>query len=552
MMGCGVWAMHFVGMLAFQLCTQVDYNASLTVASAVPGIAACGVAATLLARPRLSNRQLCSGGVLIAAGIGSMHYTGMAAMVMSAQLKYDPVLFALSIVLSVLLAMLALWVRFRLQQFYLLSVPQLNIISGAVLGLAVAAMHYIGMAAARFVAPADFNPVTEVSLSDTLVLVITFVVLALGTLAFTVGGMLRYKSIAIEAQSTVAHYQQILQHAPVALLQVNAHGLITSANPAAEQLLRRQPAALAGRSVTDFIPAQIVQTFSSASRPLLLTPRDLQQNAGTKQPTEHAGFDLQAELTVVPLADVDGDLFAIYLLDLKHSIQQQDTIASLKQQLSRTDESAELFLDQIGRDIDQPLEDILQLCNRLLALQLGDAAVAKVTALQDHAVEIEEIHRNAMDLVKFNSGKEVAVYSTFSVRQLLDDIQATAGRHQVKCRLETDDVEMLADLELRADYDILRRVLLNLLRYIQRQQRYSDNIHVRVVTQNKMLQLSLYSGDTSVSSSRSAGTIPADACPGLALCSQMLRHIGGELLVMKYGSARVVTEGVMLVVQFPI
>lgn len=49
-------------------------------------------------------------------GIGAMHYTGMAAMIMDGSMSYDPLLFALSIVVAHVLATLSLYVKFVLAQ----------------------------------------------------------------------------------------------------------------------------------------------------------------------------------------------------------------------------------------------------------------------------------------------------------------------------------------------------------------------------------------------------------------------------------------------------
>lgn len=114
-LGSGVWAMHFIGMLAFNLCTPVSYDPATTLLSMLPSIAASTVALSLLSRHRIGLRSLLVGGVLVGTGIGAMHYTGMAAMRSALQLHYDPWMFGLSIVVAVALATLALWVRFGLQ-----------------------------------------------------------------------------------------------------------------------------------------------------------------------------------------------------------------------------------------------------------------------------------------------------------------------------------------------------------------------------------------------------------------------------------------------------
>ena len=49
-LGCGVWAMHFIGMLAFRLCTQVSYDTGLTTLSVLPSMGASWIALRLLSQ----------------------------------------------------------------------------------------------------------------------------------------------------------------------------------------------------------------------------------------------------------------------------------------------------------------------------------------------------------------------------------------------------------------------------------------------------------------------------------------------------------------------
>ena len=153
--------MHFLGMLAFELCAAVRYDLGITLLSMLPSLAASWVALSLLARRDLSLTQLCVGGVLVGAGIGAMHYSGMAAMQMAPLLRYDPWMFALSIIVAVALAILALWVRFGLEGR--LPTTWALLLSALVMGLAISGMHYTGMAAARFVG----TPESQVPVSYT-------------------------------------------------------------------------------------------------------------------------------------------------------------------------------------------------------------------------------------------------------------------------------------------------------------------------------------------------------------------------------------------------
>ena len=71
-----------------------------------------------------------------------MHYTGMAAMQMDLALRYDPAVFALSIVVAVVLATLALWIRFGLRNLRgRLHRHVLGLISASVVGNKIKAVR---------------------------------------------------------------------------------------------------------------------------------------------------------------------------------------------------------------------------------------------------------------------------------------------------------------------------------------------------------------------------------------------------------------------------
>ncbi|HEX4614615.1 MAG TPA: MHYT domain-containing protein, partial [Stellaceae bacterium] len=90
-MGGGIWAMHFVGMLAFSLPCGVGYDLIGTILSVIPGVLASGVVLSVISQKRAPGLvRLSIGAVLMGAGMGAMHYSGMAAMEPEALLRYDP------------------------------------------------------------------------------------------------------------------------------------------------------------------------------------------------------------------------------------------------------------------------------------------------------------------------------------------------------------------------------------------------------------------------------------------------------------------------------
>ena len=154
-LGIGIWAMHFLGMLAFSLPCTSSYDATVTLLSTVPGILASTLAIKIISRQSLTPSRLALGGLLIGAGIGTMHYAGMAAMRLDGLIRYNTLLFLLSGVVAIALATLALWVKFRMASLPARWNKRATMASAVVMGLAVSGMHYTAMAAAYFVRDAD-------------------------------------------------------------------------------------------------------------------------------------------------------------------------------------------------------------------------------------------------------------------------------------------------------------------------------------------------------------------------------------------------------------
>src|SRR5256712_12767176 len=111
-MGIGVWAMHFIGMLAFRLPVKVNYDVWITLVSVAPAVLASAIMLHVISQARISAGKLILGGTLMGAGIGVMHYTGMAAVREDAGVRSYPVVFGVSRVVAGVLAITAVYTNF--------------------------------------------------------------------------------------------------------------------------------------------------------------------------------------------------------------------------------------------------------------------------------------------------------------------------------------------------------------------------------------------------------------------------------------------------------
>lgn len=148
-MGIGIWAMHFLGMLAFNLPIPMGYDPTITFLSLLMAIASSAFALWVVCQRKFSTRRLCISAVLMGTGVAAMHYTGMEAMRMTPRIRYVPSLVVLSILIAVFASGSALWIAFRLRELSS-KTRFLRVGAALVMGLAIAGMHYTGMAAAQF------------------------------------------------------------------------------------------------------------------------------------------------------------------------------------------------------------------------------------------------------------------------------------------------------------------------------------------------------------------------------------------------------------------
>jgi PAS domain S-box-containing protein len=164
-MGLGIWSMHYIGMLAFQLPVPVFYDWPTVLVSLLAGIFASGVALFVVSRRRMDWGHALGGSAIMGGGIATMHYIGMAAMRLPAMHHYDSLLVVLSVVVAIVMSLVALWLSFHLREHAKTTWPK-KCASAVVMGAGVAAMHYTGMAAASFtpsMMPPDLSHAVHVS-----------------------------------------------------------------------------------------------------------------------------------------------------------------------------------------------------------------------------------------------------------------------------------------------------------------------------------------------------------------------------------------------------
>ena len=153
--GFGIWATHFIAMLAFSPGISHAYNIPLTCISLIAAILLTGTGLAVSTAPIRMGTWL--GGAIVGGAIAAMHYIGMAAFEIQGRVVWDPALVAASIVFGVLFGATALAAGLHSERW------GWRVFGAALLTLAICSLHFTGMAAASII------PDPTIDLSETAV-----------------------------------------------------------------------------------------------------------------------------------------------------------------------------------------------------------------------------------------------------------------------------------------------------------------------------------------------------------------------------------------------
>ncbi|MBE7383632.1 MAG: response regulator [Leptolyngbya sp. SIO1E4] len=243
-LGIGIWAMHFIGMLAFQLPLAVHYNFFTILLSIVPALAGAGLALLWVSRSAVKWLKLLGGSLFMGGGIATMHYSGMAAIRTTANLEYDRWLVACSILVAIAVSLAGLFLVLQSAE----ERPSLplwrRLLSAIVMGAAIPLTHYIGMAAARFmptrntILAAHLQPPENSAMLAIAVVVGTLIVLGLTLLTACFDRQLSTQISYTETLKADQDYlKTILQGIQVGVLVIEADNQIGLSNQAVLDLL---------------------------------------------------------------------------------------------------------------------------------------------------------------------------------------------------------------------------------------------------------------------------------------------------------------------------
>jgi len=463
-LGGGIWTMHFIGMLAFELPTHVHYATGATLVSLLPACVASWFALHRLIQHNISRLQLVTSGTIVGSGIGAMHYTGMAAMQTPLQMRYEPVMFALSIVVAVSLAIVALWIRYgvkqtrlnRLQRFY---------VSGIVMGLAIAGMHYTGMEAVRFIG--------EPGVADNgLLLNTTFASLGLSSFTITVtvmvaalNGLIRSRELYLEVDEGRSRLRATLDTAIDGIITINSSGLIQDFNPAAERLFGWRATEVIGRNIKLLMPEpdqpdhdDHLSTYLPSGQPRIIgTSREVM---GLRKDGDQVPMRLAVGRVELP----DQVLFVGFVTDISERHALEASLREAAEHAEQATAAKSSFLANMSHEIRTPMNSIIGFTELLLQTDLATTQRNHLNTIRQSSRSLLRLINDILDTTKMEKGQLELELTVFSLKALAMQVESSL-RLGAQARHLTLTTHYAPDLpeHFRGDPLRLLQILTNLI-----------------------------------------------------------------------------------------
>ncbi|QOZ37547.1 bifunctional diguanylate cyclase/phosphodiesterase [Bradyrhizobium sp. CCBAU 53421] len=207
--GYGIWATHFIAMLAYEPGVPTGYGIVLTALSLVAAMMLTSGGLGLAAGDS-SPWRAPVGGAVIGAGIASMHYLGMWALEVPGHVVWSMDLVATSIVLGMLFGYAALSVAVRYQDRWM------SLVAALLLTLAIVSHHFTAMGAVEIIPDPLLAP-EALSLSPAF-LAIVIAGVALSVLGMSLVGVLADRRLALRTR----RFEEIISQLSLARQQVEA------------------------------------------------------------------------------------------------------------------------------------------------------------------------------------------------------------------------------------------------------------------------------------------------------------------------------------------
>lgn len=367
-MGGGIWSMHFIGMLAFEAPILIRYDPVITGFSFLVATAGCFAAVAINYRSDFNIGRLCAAGIVLGASIVVMHYSGMGAIETEATIRYQPLLFVLSIAIAIGASIVALLVAWYIDERSREYLGMIKLAASLVMGIAICGMHYTGMAASEFYVQGSLADVTPPQTNGGLAVaigVMTIAIISVALLNSVLGKKLRDQEARFD--QAALRYGQVFDMVPDAIITFALNWEIIESNQSARSLFGIKEGAQ--MILTDLMPDFDDDLMESALGD--------QGHYCTLTARSATGRSFPAEFSVSPVVEAGArELFLMIGRDISAREELNRMLSERTVELEESNQALARFASVVSHDLRDPLRKIRMFGGKLSA-SLGDELAEK-------------------------------------------------------------------------------------------------------------------------------------------------------------------------------
>jgi signal transduction histidine kinase/ActR/RegA family two-component response regulator len=526
--GSGVWATHFIAMLAYQPQLLIGYDPGVTIASLATAIVGMGLGFALpVLQP--GRAVALTGGALTGLSVGAMHFMGIAAMRMQADVDWNAPYVVASLLIGTLGGAAAFEARSRFRGRAGWVVPSVALV------LAIVGLHFTAMTAVRLVP----NPALEMPAE-----VVGRGLLALATVSLAALILIAAASLIwmerMGRHNTLSGVRDALDVVPGGLAFYDAEGRVTSWNKAFAALMRGCGVTLApGMSRVDLADA----TLAAGWR-----PNDEDGHAEVRRRAVEGPQQKPLELKLPDgrwmrheaFATADGASVTV-LTDITEAREAARAMAEARDAAEGANRAKSQFLANMSHEIRTPLNGVLGVADVLETTKLTAKQRELLGVIRSSGALLNALLTDLLDLARVEAGAAELRPEPVSLSEIVTSVRSLfAARAEQKGLKLTVDIDPAVGLVI-CDGMRLRQILGNL---VSNAVKFTDAGQVTIRMRREGERVSFAVRDTGAgfdealkavlfgrfqqaddSSTRKHG----GAGLGLAICKEYVGLMGGEL-----------------------
>jgi two-component system sensor histidine kinase/response regulator len=462
-MGVGIWSMHYIGMLAFSLPVRVLYDVPTVLLSLLAAIFASSVALFVVSRSRLTIINMLIGSVSMGGGVGAMHYIGMAAMRMPAMPLWNVPVVALSVVVAITVSSVALWLAFRLRMESRGMAP-LKLASASLMGLAIAAMHYTGMAAARFTPSPMLGNVSRAVVVSELgiaaIALVTLVVLTAGVVWSIIDR--RFSLNAAALHSSEERYRLVFARSLAGLYRTALDGRLLECNLAFARMFGYASPEECMRHATTEIYQSATERQAFIAR--MIRERQLPDFESCLRRRDGSTIWVLENAMLVDGRNGEPGVIEGSLIDITQRKEVEAALVRAFDAAEAANRAKSEFLANMSHEIRTPMNGVIGMTELALQTELTPDQQQYLDIIKLSADSLMGIINDILDFSKIEAGKLDLDPVDFDLNSALDEtMRSLAPRAHQKGLELAYQVAPGVPTALVGDAGRIRQVLLNLV-----------------------------------------------------------------------------------------